>query len=419
MRPAGPLAHQPFRWLLAARTTSLLGNAIAPVALAFAVLDLTGRASDVGIVVASRSLTNVLLLLFGGVLADRLPRQLVLTGSSLAAAGTQGLVAALVLSDQATVPLLALLSAANGAVAAIAFPASSALTPQTVPASALQAANAMLRLSMNSAAILGASVGGVLIAVAGPGYGLAVDAAAYALAALLFRGVQVVGGRSVGTASTGVLADLRGGWTEFTSRRWTWVVVAQFTVVNAAFVGTATVLGPVVADDTVGRAAYGLVLAAQTVGLLVGGLVALRWRPDRPLRIGVALTVLSAAPATALALSPTLAVLLVAAVVAGFAIEQFGVAWDVALQQHVPADRLARVYSYDAVGSFVAIPVGEVAVGPLSGLIGLRPTLLGCAAANSLATVLALSTTSVRDLQRLPTYDQGRRPDADRSGPGP
>lgn len=419
MRPAGPLAHQPFRWLLAARTTSLLGNAIAPVALAFAVLDLTGRAGDVGIVVASRSLTNVLLLLFGGVLADRLPRQLVLTGSSLAAAGTQGLVAALVLSDQATVPLLALLSAANGAVAAIAFPASSALTPQTVPASALQAANAMLRLSMNSAAILGAIVGGVLIAVAGPGYGLAVDAAAYALAALLFRGVQVVGGRSVGTASTGVLADLRGGWTEFTSRRWTWVVVAQFTVVNAAFVGTATVLGPVVADDTVGRAAYGLVLAAQTVGLLLGGLVALRWRPDRPLRIGVALTVLSAAPATALALSPTLAVLLVAAVVAGFAIEQFGVAWDVALQQHVPADRLARVYSYDAVGSFVAIPVGEVAVGPLSGLIGLRPTLLGCAAAISLATVLALSTTSVRDLQRLPTYDQGRRPDADRSGPGP
>ena len=404
MRTAGPLAHQPFRWLLAARTTSLLGNSVAPVALAFAVLDLTGRASDVGIVVASRSLTNVLLLLFGGVLADRLPRQLVLTGSSLAAAGTQALVAAMVLSGQATVPLLALLSAVNGAVAAIAFPASSALTPQTVPAPALQAANALLRLSMNSAAILGASAGGILIAVAGPGYGLAVDAAAYALAAVLFRRVRVASGRSVG-ASGSVLADLRGGWTEFTSRRWTWVVVAQFAVVNAAFVGTAAVLGPVVADDTVGRAAYGLVLAAQTGGLLLGGLIALRWRPDRPLRIGVALTVFSAAPATALALSPTLAVLLIAAALAGFTIEQFGVAWDVAVQQHVPADRLARVYSYDAVGSFVAIPVGEVAVGPLAGLVGLRPTLLGCAGAICLATALALSTASVRDLQRRPTSD--------------
>jgi len=417
VRPAAPLAHQPFRWLLAARTTSLLGNSVAPVALAFAVLDLTGRASDVGIVVASRSLTNVLLLLFGGVLADRLPRQLVLTGSSLAAAGTQGLVAALVLSGQATVPLLAVLSAVNGAVAAVAFPASSALTPQTVPAPVLQAANALLRLSMNSAAILGASVGGVLIAVAGPGYGLAVDAAAYALAALLFRGVRVAAGRSGAAARIGVLADLRSGWTEFTSRRWTWVVVAQFSVVNAAFVGTAAVLGPVVADDTVGRAAYGLVLGAQTIGLLVGGLVALRWRPDRPLRIGVALTVLSAAPATALALSPTLVILLIAALLAGFAIEQFGVAWDVALQQHVPAERLARVYSYDAVGSFVAIPIGEIAVGPLAGLIGLRPTLLGCAAAIGLATVLALSTTSVRDLRRLPTSDEIRQPSPTASGP--
>ena len=402
MKPPGPLAHHAFRWLLAARTTSLLGNSIAPVALAFAVLDLTGRAGDVGIVVASRSLANVLLLLFGGVVADRLPRRIVLTGSSLAAAATQGLVAALVLSGQATVPLLALLSAVNGAVAAMAFPASSALTPQTVPAAALQAANALLRLSTNSASIIGASAGGVLIAVAGPGYGLAVDATAYAVAAVLFRRVRVATSRPAGGKSS-LLADLRGGWTEFTSRRWTWVVVAQFTVVNAALLGTAAVLGPVVADDTVGRAAYGLVLAAQTGGLLLGGLVALRWHPDRPLRIGVALTVLSAAPATALALSPTLPVLLIAAVLAGFAIEQFGVAWDVALQQHVPADRLARVYSYDAVGSFIAIPLGEVAVGPLAGLVGLRPTLLGCAAAICLATALTLSTTSVRDLQRVTT----------------
>lgn len=405
MRPPGPLAHRPFRWLLGARTTSLLGNSIAPVALAFAVIDLTGRASDVGIVVASRSITNVLLLLFGGVLADRLPRQLVLTGSSLAAAGTQGLIAALVLSGDATIPLLAGLSTVNGAVAAIAFPASAALTPQTVPTPLLQAANALLRLSMNSAAILGASAGGVLIAVAGPGYGLAVDAAAYALAAALFRGVRVSSGRSPDAARTTVWADLRGGWTEFTSRRWTWVVVAQFAVVNAAFVGTAVVLGPVVADDTVGRAGYGLVLGAQTAGLLAGGLLALRWRPERPLRIGVGLTVLSAAPAAALALSPTLAVLLVAAGLAGVAIEQFGVAWDVALQQNVRADRLARVYSYDAVGSFVAIPVGEIAVGPLADQIGLRPTLLGCATAICLATILALSTSSVRDLRRLATTD--------------
>lgn len=285
----GPLTWPAFRWLVAARTTSLLGNSVAPVALAFAVLDLTGRAVDVGLVVAARSLANVLLLLFGGVLADRLPRQLLLVGSSLAAAATQAAVAGLVLSGEATVPTLAVLSAVNGAVAAVAFPAAAALTPQTVPPALLQPANALLRLGTNTSAIGGATAGGLLIAAAGPGYGLAVDAATYALAAGLFSRIRLTG-RVAPAASSSVLVDLRDGWAEFTARRWTWVVVAQFTVVNAAFLGTTAVLGPVVADQSVGRAAYGLVLAAQTAGLLLGGLVALRWQPDRPLRAGVALT---------------------------------------------------------------------------------------------------------------------------------
>jgi len=311
-------------------------------------------------------------------------------------------VAGLVLSGSAGIATLVALSALNGAVAAIAFPASSAITPQTVPAPVLQQANALLRLSMNTSAILGATTGGVLVAVLGPGFGLVVDAGAYALAALLFSRIRPARQAVPRAAGAGVLADLRDGWAEFTSRRWTWVVVAQFAVVNAAFVGTAAVLGPVVADRTIGRAAYGFVLAAQAAGLVVGGLVALRWRPERPLRAGVALTALSALPAVALALTPTLTALLVAALLAGFAIEQFGVAWDVALQQHVPPDRLARVYSYDAVGSFVAIPLGQAAVGPVSTLVGTDVTLLGCAAAICAATPAALASRSVRQLRRQP-----------------
>ena len=110
------------------------------------------------------------------------------------------------------------------------------------------------------------------------------------------------------------------------------------------------------------------------------------------------LTALAALPALALAQHPTLPVLVVAAFLAGVAIEQFGVAWDVSLQQHVPPDRLARVYSYDMLGSFLAIPVGQVAVGPLAGHIGIRPALLGCAAVILVASCLALSTSSVRGL---------------------
>ena len=403
---AGPFAFAPFRWLLTARTIATLGNAAAPIALAFAVLDLTGSAVDLGIVVASRSIANVAVLLFGGVIADRLPKHLLLVGTSLAAAATQAVVAALVLSGSATIPLLVILSVLNGAVAAVSFPASAAIVPQTVPVSELRPANALLRLSLNGGAILGASLGAILIAAVGPGWGLALNAASFALAGIVFafvrtpnapRTVDAVADTAAAPAGS-VLRELREGWQEFSSRTWVWVVVAQFALVNAAFVGAIAVLGPLVADESFGRAAWGLIIAAETVGLALGGLLALRWRPRHALGIGVGLVAVTALPIVGLALVPLVPLLVVAFLIGGLAIEQFGVAWDQSLQQNIPQDKLARVYSYDAVGSFIAIPVGEILVGPLAHSFGTTPVLLGCAAVIVLASLAALSTRSVRRL---------------------
>lgn len=397
------MQHTPFRFLLLARTTSLLGNAIAPVALAFAVLDLTGSARDLGFVVASRSVANVALLLFGGVLADRLPRSVLLVGSSLAAAVTQAVIAGLVLGAEPTVAMLAALSALNGAVAAISIPASSALTSETVPADQLQQANALLRLGLNGSAIIGASAGGVLIAVAGPGWGLLADACTYTLAAALFTGIRLPRPQpgAVTSGKAGLLSDLREGWIEFAARKWVWATVAQFAVVNAAFVGTVAVLGPVVADSTFGRGAYGLIFAAQALGYITAGVVAIHWQVKYPLRLGVALIACTALPAVALAEAPYLPLLITVSFAAGFAIEQFGIAWDLSLQRHIPPEKLARVYSYDAVGSFAAIPLGEAAVGPLAQAFGTELTLLGCAASILLATAIALTNHEVRDLPRF------------------
>jgi MFS family permease len=395
------LRHSAFRWLISGRSTSYLGNAVAPIALAFAVLDLTGSVSDLGWVVGARSITNVALLLFGGVVADRLPRALVLTASCGAAALTQGAVAALVLTGAATIPWLVVLSAVNGAVSAMAFPAAAALTPQTVPGRLVRPANALLRLSTNTALVGGAAVGGVLVAAVGPGWGIAVDAAMFALSGILFSRIHVV---DVHTATSehepGTWQQLREGWGEFTQRRWVWVVVLQFMIVNASLTGGVAVLGPAVADNTFGRRAWGLVLAVQTVGMVVGGLIALRWQPRHALRYGVALTALTAVPLLVLAHAPSALVLAVTMLADGIAIEQFGVAWDVSLQQNVPADRLARVYSYDAVGSFVAIPVGEMLVGPIAGQVGVEATLTGAGVLVVVATVAALASGSVRGLQR-------------------
>lgn len=396
-----PLRHGAFRWLISGRSASYLGNAVAPIALAFAVLDLTGSVTDLGWVVGARSVTNVALLLFGGVVADRLPRALVLTASCAAAALTQGAVAALVLSDTATIPLLIVLSAVNGAVSAMAFPAAAALTPQTVPARLVRPANALLRLSTNTALVGGAAVGGVLVAAVGPGWGIAVDAAMFAASGLCFSRIRVVDIRAASSdEEPSTWRQLREGWGEFTQRTWVWVVVLQFMVVNAALTGGIAVLGPAVADDTFGRRAWGFVLAHQTVGMVIGGLIALRWQPRHALRYGVALTALTAAPLLVLAHAPSAAVLGLVLLLDGIAIEQFGVAWDVSLQQNVPPDRLARVYSYDAVGSFVAIPIGEVVVGPVAGQVGVGATLTGAGVLVVLATAAALLSASVRGLQR-------------------
>lgn len=395
---SAPLRFVPFRWLLAGRTVDLVGNAIAPIALAFAVLDLHGSATDLGLVVASRSVMSVLLLLYGGVLADRLPRRLLLVGAASAAAVTQAAVGGLILTGTAQIWSLALLSAVNGAVSGLGIPASLSVLPQTVPAEQFATANALTRLVSNSTNILGLSLGGALVAAAGPGWGIAVDAATFAVAALCFVRLPAVTGPAGPQRSS--IAELREGWHEFFARTWVWVVVAQFLVLNAALAGAEGVLGPVVADRTIGRSAYGVVLAASAVGLVAGAFVALKFQPQRALRFGVMVMLATALPSLSLAIRPTVVALCVAFFVSGAVLDQFGVAWDTSLQQNIPPDRLSRVYSYDALGSFLAIPVGQTAVGPLAAAVGVRTTLIGLASAVALATALALSSRSVRTLER-------------------
>lgn len=399
------LRYPAFRALAAGRAISLLGNGVAPMALAFAVLDLTHSVSDLGLVVGARSLFNVLFLLFGGVLADRLPRHLVLVGSGLLSAATQASVATLVLTHSATVPVLIVLSAANGLFAALALPASAALTPQTVPAELRQPANALNRMAANSAQILGTSLGGILVAAVGPGWGLVVDASSFALSALCFARVRLpaagdaAGDVGAAVARPGLIAQLREGWTEFVSRTWVWVIVLAFGFLNAAYASAVQILGPSIAVHSFGSTGWGLVLALQTGGMVVGGLLALRIRPQRLLLLGVACMGGEALLPLGLALRFPVYALAVVGFVCGVCVEQFGVAWETSLQQEIPVAKLARVYSYDMLGSFVAIPVAEVATGPLAQALGTRAALLGAAGVIAVATTAMLSVRDVRVLR--------------------
>ncbi|AVX40420.1 MFS transporter [Yersinia massiliensis] len=393
--------YTPFRNLFLARLLTVLGNGIAPIALAFAVLDIGGSATDLGLVVAARSIFNVAFLLIGGVLADRYSRSLVLLSSSTIAALSQAVVAWLVLDGTATVIGLALLGTINGAAAGVALPASSAMVPQTVPKYHLRTANAFIQVGIYAGTVIGASLGGILTSAIGPGWGLAVDALGFAAAAPLYYFIRVNPTLSQ-ESNTNILQDLRDGWKEFIAHSWVWSIVAQFTIVNAAFSGVVMILGPIVADASFGRVGWGIIVAAQSIGLIVGSFIALRWRPRRDLFVGVLLVSLCAVPIVLLSVAPSTTVLMGAFFVAGVGFGQFGVVWANSLQTHIPPEKLARVYAYDALGSFIAIPVGELAAGPLAMHYGTSGVLLVSAAAVVIATIAASLIPSIRKLDNSP-----------------
>jgi MFS family permease len=397
-----PLRYRAFRYLAAGRTVSMLGNAIAPVALAFAVLDLTGSPRDLGLVVGARSLTNVVFLLVGGVVADRFPRHLVMVASSALACASQAVVAMLVLTHTATIPLLAILAAVNGLVSSFAFPAASALMGQTVPNEVRRQANALARLGINAATIVGSAAGGLLVAGFGPGWGIACDALTFAVAGLLFGLVRVADVRDPAATGFGTLTEIRQGWTEFVSHTWLWVVVLGFAFINASMAGGIIVLGPVVADATFGRRAWGLVLAIQTAGMVLGALMAMRIRVRRLLFVGCLAMVGDVPLLVALGVAPELPILLACAFVSGLCIEQFGIAWETSMQEHIPPDKLARVYSYDALGSIIAIPFGQMAAGPAADAFGTGRALLVAAAVMTLSIGGILLSRAVRWLEHPP-----------------
>lgn len=404
--------------LLAARSISLLGNAIAPVALAFAVLAMPGgSATDLGLILAARTVTQVAFVLLGGVLADRLPKYRVMVGADIVAAAVQAGAATLVILGDANLPALAVLAALNGAAAAVFEPASRSIMPQLVPADALQSANALLKFSMRGGSIVGAALAGVLVAAFGPGTTIAVDAATFLASALLLMVIRAP--RQVAPDAPGqtMLAQLAEGWREFTARQWVWAMVGQLAFVNILLAGGFYVLGPVVAEQSLGGApAWSAVLTAQAVGFVAGTFVAMRIRPRFPLRVAALMTACFPLSLFLLAGPAPLALIAVAAFLAAICIDVFEVTIDTTLQQHIPKESLSRVMSYEALGSFAFVPLGMAAAGPVAEAAGVGRTLTVAAVLIVLSGFAVLLLPSVRNIRAVRSPDQAEYAGADLRG---
>lgn len=392
-----PLRQPGFGWYYGSRVTDTLGTMMAGVALTFAVLDLTGSATALGQVLAAHTIPMVVFLLYGGVIADRFPRALVLQASNLLAAGSQGALAFLVVTGQAELWMVITLAAVNGTVDAVGFPAMAGMVPQLVPRNQLQAANALLSLSRGGLTIIGPTLSALLVVTVGPGWALGVNAVMWLVSAALLTGVRIPP-RPPAEERTSTFAELREGWTLFRTTTWLWVVVLAFAALNAIHTGAWFTLGPALAKQTIGEQGWGLVLSAQSVGLLVMTVVLLRLRLRRPLLVGMLCCALMSLPLLTLGLAPVLPLLLLAAFVAGAGIEVFNIGWNLAMQENVEDRMLSRAYSYDALGSFVAMPVGQLLYGPLGEAFGYRPVLVVSGVLYAVVALAALTSRSVRTL---------------------
>lgn len=388
-----------FRRFAAANLISATGSAMAPLALAYAVIEQGGGAGSLGVVLATNTVPTIVFLLAGGLFADRLSRSLLLFVGNLLAAGAQGALAVTVATGHATTVSIAACGFVSGTAASFVVPAAQGAVAQIVPAQHLQQANALLRLPGNAVKVLGPVVGGVFVAAGGAAWALAWDAVTFAVAAVLLLGLRL---DAPLVAPGGVLSDLRAGWAGFWSRTWLWTYTAVGTVLVAAWLAGFQLLGPLVAaEQYAGARDWGLIQAAFTCGLLVGTLVCLRWKPYRLLTVAVVAAGALALPLAAMACTVPLPLVLPATALAGVGLDVAIVAWATAFQQRVPQAEQGRMSAFNGVGERLAIPMGYLIAALAAHSWSSQAVLLACAGMIAAATVLNLCVPDVYRINRL------------------
>ncbi len=398
-----PLRAHTFRWFFASRSVNLLGNTMAPVALAFGVLEVSDSPTALGAVLAAHMIPMVALLLLGGVLADRLGRGRVIQVSNVVSGVSRGSMAVLLLTGTAQLWHLVALAAVAGVAAALGMPALNGIVPALVPRERLQEANVLLSFTRAGLMVVGPSLSAGLVVTVGAGWALLIDAATWLVAALLLLPVRIP--PRTGPQHT-LIVELREGWDFFRGTTWLWVGVSAFAVLNALHEGGLTLLGPVQASRTsIGEEGWGLALSAQAVGALLVTIAFMRWSMRRPLLLGMLGNALFGVPMLVLALWPQTTPLVIACFVSGIGVQVFSLGWALAMQENVPDEMLPRAYSYDQLGSFAVIPLGQLAMGPLALRFGIADVLLVAGLAYVAICLLTLVPASVRRLARATEPD--------------
>ena len=398
MTTTGVLRLRDFRLLLAGQGFSWIGDAFHPIALSVAIVIAGGGATELGTIAASAMAARLVCTLFGGVWADRVAPHRIMVVADAVRAATAAATAVAFLAGEPPLLLLAALAAVTSGAGAFFFPSFVSLRPLVVPTEQRQSANAVISFLQSAAQIAGPLLAGLVVAHLGPVTGFAVNAATFVWSAVSVTLVRARAERR--TERSSVRAEIVEGLVEIRRRDWLWTGLLSAGMFHVATGVLVVVVEVTAVRDLGGARALGLVIAAQGVGGILGGLLAMRLQPGRLLLW--AFVALGAFPLFPLAFfwPGHLAGILVLGLVANAGLMFFAVGWDTALQDGVPHDRLARVASWDILISFSAIPVGNVLAGPLSERFDTATIMLGVSLWMLVTGCWPLLARGVRDFAR-------------------
>ena len=385
-RRAGVLAVRDFRRFYAGYATSLLGSSMSTVAIAWAVLDSGASATGLGYVFAAAVVPQVLLMAIAGAVADRLGRRRVMLTADALRCAAQASLAAAVFAGRPALWVFVLLAWLVGTGEAFFTPALDALTVEVAPRDQLGNANALYGLATSATRIAGPVLGGLLIALTGPGVVVAADAASYAVSVLALSLIRVPAARAVagagnpgagnpGAGDAGVRRtlwrDMAEGWAEFRSRTWLWATTVQFAFFNLITWAPWMLLGPVMGRAYLGGAAvWGAIMGVQGAGAIAAGLLCLGRRPRRPIVVATIGTFCYALPDVPMALHASAVWVAAAAFCCGGGSAVFGTFYGTTLQQQVPPERLARVSALSIFPAYGIGVIGYAIDGPLAAAFG-------------------------------------------------
>jgi MFS family permease len=399
-----PALREPaFRNLFAGQALSRLGDRIAPVALAFGVIDSGGSAADLGLVVAAGTIPFALFAIAAGVWGDRIPRRRVMIASDAVRAVVQVVTGVLLITGNAEVWMLAGLAAIYGTGDAFFWPAMNGLLPETIESDRLQEANALLGGAQSASNILGPVIAGVLIAVADPGGAILLDAATF-IASIFFL-LRIAPG-TLGTGAQegeeeGFLEQLRGGWREVRSRTWVWTGLIALGAYHVIVLPAVFVLGPILSERELnGASDWAIIVAGFGVGSVIGQVLIYRLPFRRPLRASFIGFVIASSQAAIIGSGLPVAAIAALESVTGVAVSIAFTLWETSLQQHIPPRALSRVSSYDFTASVGLMPIGLALAGPISDAIGLHATLRLMSLVGIASALACLAVPAVRELAR-------------------